>query len=130
VSRVALIACLAVFAIGCGGDDGDDEQPASAPKLADLRVEVDPDAEGGKPARTREIRCAAAEDSALCARVARIDPADLEPRNDAVACTQQYGRPETATVVGTLRGEPVDLKLARVNGCEIARWKAASALLQ
>jgi hypothetical protein len=130
MSRLALIVCLAVFAIGCGADDGDDEQPASAPKLADLRVDVDPDGQGGKPARTREIRCAATGDSAVCARVAEVEPRDLQPPGDAMACTQQYGGPQTATITGTLRGEPVRLKLTRINGCEIARWRAAGALLQ
>jgi hypothetical protein len=130
VRRLALTVCLAVLLLGCGADEDADEQPASSPTLADLRVAVDPDGKGGKPARTSEIRCAAIEDSAVCAKVARLEPADLEPAGEAVACTQQYGGPQTATVTGTLRGEPVDLQFTRVNGCEIARWEAARALLQ
>ena len=42
-----------------------------------------------------------------------------------MACTQQYGGPETATVKGTLDGKEIDAKFSRVNGCEIARWEAA-----
>lgn len=44
-------------------------------------------------------------------------PADL-------ACTQIYGGPETATITGTWRDEPVDAAYRRTDGCEIARWNA------
>lgn len=44
-------------------------------------------------------------------------PADM-------ACTQVYGGPETATITGTWRGEPVDAAYRRTDGCEIARWTA------
>jgi hypothetical protein len=128
VRRVALTCCLAALVAGCGEDDT--EQPASEPALADLRVAVDPDGKGGRTARTKTVRCDAAADSALCGQVAALRLADLEPRSGAVACTQQYGGPQTAAIAGTLRGERVDLKLSRVNGCEIARWEAARALLR
>ena len=127
--RVALTCCIAVLVAGCGSDD-EAEQPASPPALADVRVAVDPDGKGSEAARTETVRCAAAADSALCEEVAALRVADLEPKRGAVACSQQYGGPQTATIAGTLRGERVDLKFSRVNGCEIARWEAASALLQ
>ena len=127
--RVALTCCIAVLVAGCGSDD-EAEQPASPPALADLRVAVDPDGKGAEAARTETVRCDAAADSTLCEDVAALRVADLEPARGAVACSQQYGGPETATIAGTLRGERVDLKFSRVNGCEIARWEAANALLQ
>lgn len=127
--RVALTCCIAALVAGCGSDD-ESEQPASPPPLADLRVAVDPDGKGSNAARTETVRCDAAADSALCEEVAALRVADLEPEGGAVACSQQYGGPQTATIAGTLRGERVDLKFSRVNGCEIARWEAASALLQ
>ena len=127
--RLAL-TCLAValFATACGEDD---EQPATAPAaVADLRVAVDADGKGGKPARERAVRCESAEESALCRKLAALKLAEIEPASRATACTELYGGPQTATISGTLRGEPVDLELTRVNGCEIARWEAASALLK
>jgi hypothetical protein len=129
VRRLAL-TCLAVasLAMGCGSDD--DEQPAATPALADLRVAVDRDGKGGKPAQTSTVRCSAADASPQCEKVAALRLADLEPASGATACTELYGGPETATITGTLRGERVNLKLTRVNGCEIARWEAARALLQ
>ena len=131
VRRLAL-TCLAVAAIaaGCGSDD-DDEQPAAPPALADLRVQVDPDGgKGSRPARSTTVRCSSAQDSPVCDKVAALRLADIEPPSRATACTELYGGPQTATITGTLRGERLDLKLSRVNGCEIARWEAAGALLK
>jgi hypothetical protein len=112
---VALIVCAAVIA-GCGEDD----EPAST-SLADLTVQVEP---GGKRA---VVRCDAPEDSEVCRA---LDAKWFEPTPGNVACTQQYGGPETATVTGTFRGEPVDAKFSRENGCEIARWEDAKPLLE
>jgi hypothetical protein len=120
---------VASLAAGCGSDD-DEEQPAAAPALADLRVHVDPDGKGSRAARNTTVRCASRDESPLCEKVAALRVADIEPPSRATACTELYGGPETATITGTLRGERVDLKLSRVNGCEIARWEAASALLR
>ena len=121
----ALVACLALAA--CGEDD--DEPAAPAGSLAGLTVTVDPDGEGSRPARRATIRCDSAEDSALCRVVARVPPKAFEPTPGNVACTQQYGGPQTATVEGTLRGDPVSAEFSRVNGCEIARWRDAALLL-
>ena len=44
-------------------------------------------------------------------------------------CTEIYGGPQTATVTGTFRGEPVSAEFSRTNGCEIARWDGHVALL-
>jgi len=44
-------------------------------------------------------------------------------------CTQVYGGPQTATVTGRFRGEPVNAEFSRTDGCEIARWDQHVALL-
>ena len=44
-------------------------------------------------------------------------------------CTEIYGGPQTATVTGTLRGEPVNARFSRTDGCQIARWDKHAALL-
>lgn len=38
-------------------------------------------------------------------------------------CTAIYGGPDIATVTGTLRGEAVDQKFGRSDGCAIADWE-------
>jgi hypothetical protein len=114
---VALIVCAALIA-GCGEDD---EEPATPPAaVADLVVEVEP---GGKRA---EVRCDADAD---CPEIAAVKPATFEPTPGDVACTQQYGGPETATVKGTFKGQAVDAEFSRENGCEIARWEDARPIL-
>ena len=121
----ALVACVALAA--CGDDE--EEPAAPAGSLADLTVTVDPDGDGSRPARRTSITCEAPEDSAVCRAVARVPPKAFEPTPGNVACTQQYGGPQTATVEGTLRGDPVSAGFSRVNGCEIARWRDAAPLL-
>jgi hypothetical protein len=115
---VALIVCAALIA-GCGEDD---EQPADAPAaVADLVVEVEPDGKSGT------VKCDAAED---CPDVAALEPSVFEPTPGNVACTQQYGGPEKATVKGTFKGQSVDASFSRENGCEIARWEDAKPILE
>jgi hypothetical protein len=115
---VALLLCAALVA-GCGEDD----EPAATPaaSLADLTVEVEP---GGKRAT---VQCDVSDD---CPEIDALDPKVFEPTPGDMACTQQYGGPETATVTGTFKGEQVDATFSRENGCEIARWEDARALLE
>ena len=125
---VVLVACLAALgAVGCGGND---EQAAAPPALADLTVTVDLDGDGAEKPRSTTVKCASAQDSDTCRAVDGMDPNAFEPVGDMVACTQQYGGPETATVKGTLHGEAIDAKFSRVNGCEISRWEQAAPLLE
>ena len=125
----ALLACLLLAA--CGEDD---EQPVATPSpepaaLADLKVVVDPDGDQSRPPRRLAIRCSSPDDSPGCEAVSKIERKTFEPTPGNVACTQQFGGPQTATVTGTLRGEPVDSKFSLANGCEISRWRDAAAIL-
>jgi hypothetical protein len=118
--RIVVVLTAVALVAGCGEDDT--EQPAQRPsQFADLTVTVN----DGKNTKSADVTCNAASDSRECAALAEIEPKTLEPVPGNMACTQQYGGPETATVKGTLHGKPVDAKFSRVNGCEIARWNAA-----
>jgi hypothetical protein len=44
-------------------------------------------------------------------------------------CTEIYGGPQRARVVGTVKGQPVRATFSRTNGCEIARWQRISPWL-
>jgi hypothetical protein len=126
-------ACLVALAIlaGCGEDD--QERPASPPQeaVADLVVRVDPDGrEGRQPAQETDVRCADAEDSPACRVAAALTAKDFAPVPDNVACTLQYGGPNTARVTGTLHGERVDARFSRTDGCEITRWEEVAPLLE
>jgi hypothetical protein len=126
---VALIGLTLVA--GCGDDDEQSAAPTqSGGSLAELTVTVDKDGDGGAPAKTSEVTCEVAGGSKLCTAVDGIKAKTFEATPTDVACTQQYGGPETATVKGTLRGKSIDASFSRTNGCEISRWNAARDLLE
>jgi hypothetical protein len=127
VLALACVIALAVLA-GCGEDD---EEPAAPARVADLVVRMDPDGgQGREPTREGQVRCAGAEDSPACRAAADLKAADFAPVPADIACTQQYGGPETARVTGTLRGERVDGRFSRTDGCEITRWEQVAPLLE
>jgi hypothetical protein len=126
--------------VGCGSDSGEDaggggdadtgEAPASATELTitvwpqgkegasqDVTLTCDPP--GGTHPRPEDA----------CAVLA-ADPEALEPLPPETACTQIYGGPEEAQIIGTLGGEEVHATFSRQNGCEIDRWKRMTGILQ
>jgi hypothetical protein len=126
VKLALVLAYLAAFGVvGCGGDNKD-EQPANANSIAELTVTVDEDGDGGGKAKTATVKCGPASDSKECAALGDMKADVFQPVPGNVACTQQYGGPETAKVTGTFKGEQVDAEFSRVNGCEIARWEKMS----
>ena len=127
---LALVA-VALGAAGCG--DSGDESSADAPADdgTSLTVTLDPDGPDG-PAEemTEEVSCEDASDNAVCRAVAVIEVDALAPVSPDTACTQIFGGPDTASLVGTIDGTDVDADLTRANGCEIDRFDAALPLLQ
>ncbi|HWS58264.1 MAG TPA: SSI family serine proteinase inhibitor, partial [Actinotalea sp.] len=109
------------------------EPSPSGTVAAELVVALDET--GGGQVVTTTVTCAPAggdhpDPQAACAALEQ--PGAIEafaPVPPDVACTEIYGGPQTATVVGTVDGEQVDASLSRVNGCEIARWDALAPLL-
>jgi hypothetical protein len=119
--RLLLLSLLLVA--GCGtGDDAVSTQPA-APATS-LVVEHVPD-EGAEPQRWTLTCDPVGGDHPQAVAACRALDAQQDPfapvPADAI-CTEQYGGPQTATVRGTYRGQPVDLELSRVNGCYISQW--------
>ena len=120
----ALLLALLALA-GCGS------RAPRAGSLADLTVRVDLDGpRGAQPARVLRLRCTQPTDSEACGAAAGVSDHDLAPTPRGRACTQIYGGPQTATIVGTLRGERVDARFSRADGCEIARWNGVADLLR
>jgi hypothetical protein len=124
---LALLATAALAA--CGSDEG---TPAggSTGELASLTVTVDDDgAKGSEQPRELELDCEKPTDSLACGAAAGVSAADLKPTGGDVACTQIYGGPEEATIKGTIRGDTVDARFTRTDGCEISRWDRVKPLL-
>ncbi|WP_049822136.1 SSI family serine proteinase inhibitor [Arthrobacter sp. H41] len=65
-----------------------------------------------------------------CATVQRLGADFFNALPDAnVACTQQYGGPQTASISGTVDGTQVRARFALTDGCEISRWNAVRSIL-
>ncbi|RNL71869.1 SSI family serine proteinase inhibitor [Streptomyces sp. I6] len=100
-------------------------------------------AETGNPRAdgTYELTCGAEngpaggshpEARAACERLAefateRQDP--FRPVDGDAMCTMQHGGPATARITGTWRGQRVDARFDRTNGCEIRRWETLEPVL-
>ncbi|WP_197022204.1 SSI family serine proteinase inhibitor [Candidatus Blastococcus massiliensis] len=135
-------AAVLLLAAGCGSDDdGGAAAPAtsSAPEepggdpaaggisQADNDLQVEIDLGDGSAPQTWTLTCVGFVEGnhpsaqAACDHLAGIER-PFAPLPDDVFCTQQYGGPETAHVLGRWAGEPVDLQLSRVDGCTLAQW--------
>ena len=64
-----------------------------------------------------------------CRRLLGGGPKLFLPVPPNTACTEIYGGPQRARVVGTVAGRRVWATFTRVNGCEIARWDRLSPWL-
>ncbi|MGY1723706.1 SSI family serine proteinase inhibitor [Blastococcus sp. SYSU DS0533] len=98
----------------------------------DLRVQVDRG--DGTPPETWTLTCGAGAGGThpraqeACTHLAGM-PEPFAPLPDDLVCTEQYGGPQTAHVTGRWNGEPVELRLSRVDGCRIAQWDSLGPLL-
>lgn len=147
-----LVPALLVLA-ACGSSGGDEpavagtgtpvpstpEEPGGNPAAGgisqadnDLQIEIDL-GDGSAPA-TWTLTCVGFVEGshpaaqAACDHLAGLER-PFEPLPEDVVCSQQYGGPETAHVLGRWAGEPVDLQLSRVDGCRLAQWDALVPLL-
>jgi Subtilisin inhibitor-like len=141
---VLVAALIALTALGCGSESGDDAAAGGGGADGDSTegrpgpaVEVTvtfwPQGKGG-PSREATLTCDPAggthpDPEAACAALA-ADAAALEPVPPDSACTMIFGGPEEATVTGVVNGAEVDAELSRSNGCELARWDSLTPLLQ
>ena len=64
-----------------------------------------------------------------CRQLARGGPRLFAALPPDIVCTQIYGGPQKARVVGTVAGKRVWATFARTNGCEIGRWNRVSPWL-
>ncbi|HLM04292.1 MAG TPA: SSI family serine proteinase inhibitor [Blastococcus sp.] len=112
-----LTACAQPGGTASGGNDGGTAD--------DLHVEYDP-GDGSTPG-SWTLTCGDAvggthpDAQAACEHLAGLDD-PFAPLPDDIACTEQYGGPQTARVTGLWRGEDVDLELSRTDGCRISQW--------
>jgi hypothetical protein len=120
--RLAVLGIVALLATGCmsrsSSEGGGDESGTTS-----LEISVTPGGEA--PTKIWTLRCpdggtlpGAAE---ACSKLESLDD-PFAPVPADVACTEIYGGPQEADVRGTFRGQPVNARFNRTNGCEIERW--------
>ena len=134
--RPAVVAAGAVLTVvGCGQQtvtarDGDSAAASTRPAGTELTVTV---GTRGSAHWSWTLRCDPPggdhpDPDAACAALGRANQPFAPVPKDMV-CTEIYGGPQTATIVGTWRGALVRGDYSRVNGCEIARWDALASVL-
>jgi hypothetical protein len=119
------VAALTVLILPLGACGGSSGKKGGAGEATELKVTVWPAGRSG-PSKTATVKCPGDPD---CEKLAKLPVSAFDPVPGDVACTQIYGGPDEARVVGTLRGEPVDAMFKMTNGCEIDRWNRVSFLL-
>ena len=129
---------MAALLAGCGSESTGDDPDGSAggeeaEPATELTVTFWPEGRDG-PSQEAALTCdpdggthtsPAQACKALGANVDALSP--LPP--DSI-CTQIYGGPEEAEVVGTLDGKEIHATFSRQNGCEIDRWDRLASVLQ
>lgn len=128
---VPLLLALALVASACGGGGGSTTRTAGTA----LVITLWPKGEGKGTALTAQLVCDPVSGSlpdaaAACATLGtETGRTALDPVPPDSMCTELWGGPAEARIMGTVDGEPVDARLSRANGCEIARWEALTAVL-
>jgi hypothetical protein len=119
LALAAVLSCLA-----CSG--------SAAADGTSLRITVWPEGRERRAARVRTLRCGPAggtlsRPARACRRLTALD-APFRPVPEDIACTQIYGGPQEARVVGTFRGRRIWVTFRRTDGCEIGRWNRVAFL--
>jgi hypothetical protein len=135
VAVLALAACAAQPGNAAGDATGSSNSAAGGNSTRaenDLVVELDRG--DGSAVERYTLTCGDTADGdhpasqEACDHLAAMeDP--FAPLSADKICAQVYDGPQTAYVTGRWRGEPVDLHLARNDGCRIAQWDGLGPLL-
>lgn len=125
VHQVVVVAIAALCAAANG---------AAMPSVTSLRVTYWSDGANADAAVTWTLRCGPprgtlSRPAAACRRLARGGPTLFAPVPKNVVCTEIYGGPQKARVIGTIAGKRVWATLTRENGCQIDRWNRLSPWL-
>jgi hypothetical protein len=107
---------------------------ASTTAATALRVTYWEDSARPSESVTWTLRCKPARGSLprparACARLAAGGAKLFAPLPGNIVCTEIYGGPQRARVVGTVNGRRIEATFARSNGCQIDRWQRISPWL-
>ena len=126
--RAAVALTLAVAALAAGG-----AAATAVPAPTFLRISYWEDGSKEVDAvwtlRCNPPRGTLQRPARACRKLARGGLGLFAPVPPGMACTEIYGGPQKARVVGTVAGKRVRATFARTNGCEISRWDALTPWL-
>jgi hypothetical protein len=120
--RALLLLIVAAALVACGSSSAAETAPTTS-----LTVTYWPSGKDGGGKRTWTVACAPARgtlprSAAACRKLADGGAKLFAPTPRSVACTQIYGGPQVARVVGRVKGQPIFAGFHRRDGCGIARW--------
>ncbi len=97
-----------------------------------LRIAVWPQGRAAAQVHRYTLTCAPARGTVphparACRLLRRLGAEAFAPTPPATVCTQIYGGPAQARVLGLVGGRAVNARLKLTNGCEIARWNRVRA---
>ena len=118
---------LAVLVVGVS-------EATSASSATSLRVTFWENSSNPGSSMTWTLRCnpprgSLPRNAVACRRLAAGGSKLFTPLPRDVVCTEIYGGPQRARVVGTVAGKRIWATFARTNGCEIDRWNRVSPWL-
>jgi Subtilisin inhibitor-like len=107
---------------------------AGATAETSLRITYWDDSTRPSASVTWTLRCnpasgTLARPAVACKRLAAGGVKLFAPLRKDLVCTEIYGGPQKARVVGTLAGRRIWATFTRTNGCAIARWSGISPWL-
>jgi hypothetical protein len=132
-----LLLLVPLLLLAACADDGSDAGDALVPDAPLGELTVEQDSGDGTPVSRWTLVCGDdhasdrgdhPEAGAACEHLRAADE-PFAPLPADRMCTEIYGGPQTAHVTGRWRGDPVDLRLSRVDGCAIAQWDGLGPLL-
>lgn len=127
---VVPVLLLSLAFVACGDDEARSAEPVN------LRITVD---DGAGTVREATLKCKgdSASGTGFLSRDASKHCANARDLADFLAgrpdrgrpCTQIYGGPQKAHVLGMIGTRAINRRLTRRDGCEIADWDRAEPLL-
>ena len=123
-----LLALTALVLAACASGQ------AGTSTTTSLRISFWEGGAGGEPDVVWTLRCnpaggSLARPARACTRLAAGGAKLFAPFPPDTACTEIYGGPQRARIVGTVAGKRIWTTLTRTNGCEISRWARVSPWL-
>ena len=107
---------------------------AGTSSTTSLRISFWEGGSGTKPDSVWTLRCSPAggtlaRPARACTKLAAGGAKLFASFPPDTVCTEIYGGPQRARIVGTVAGKRVWTTLTRTNGCEISRWARVSPWL-